>query len=174
MPPDGAALEAGGRLWAPWRIGFIMGPKSGHCFMCDPQLQDASFDKETLLLERGAHCNVIMNRYPYTNGHLLVAPRAHVADFTDLPRDTVEELGLLSQRWIGVLRDAMHPHGFNMGYNLGEAAGAGIAAHLHEHIVPRWNGDTNFMTVCGDVRLINQSLMEAWHLLTSVRAARDG
>lgn len=158
-------------LWAPWRIGFILGPPAEGCFLCDASytLADAARNEENLVLEQGERCFVIMNRYPYNGGHLLIAPRLHGGDFTVLDDETVTELGLLTRRWLRVLTDAMHPDGFNVGYNLGKAAGAGLAGHLHAHVVPRWDGDTNFMSVCTDYRIINQSLLEAWQLLRKTR-----
>lgn len=157
------------RLWAPWRIGFLVGPKSPGCFMCEAVARGRGGDAETLVLERGQHAFVIMNRYPYTNGHLLVAPNHHEGEFTALDPATLAEISHLTQRWIGILRQVMRPAGFNVGWNLGECAGAGVADHVHEHIVPRWSGDHNFMSTCGETRLINQSLTEAWTLLAAAR-----
>lgn len=161
------------RLWAPWRIGFLVGPKTGGCFMCEAISADPGRDRDTFVLERGARCFVIMNRYPYTNGHLLVAPHAHEGEFTRLDADVLTEVGLLTQRWIGILRSLMRPAGFNVGWNLGECAGAGVADHVHQHIVPRWNGDHNFMSTCADTRMINQSLEEAWAQLSAASCRPD-
>ena len=161
------------RLWAPWRIGFLVGPKEPGCFLCaaaNPPSDRPEADHEALVLEHGRRCLVIMNRYPYTNGHLMIAPRAHEGEFTNLDDETLTEVGQLTRVWIGVLREVMRPAGLNIGWNLGECAGAGVADHLHQHIVPRWNGDHNFMSTCADTRMINQSLEEAWHLLTAARA----
>ncbi len=157
-------------LWAPWRVGFILGPKTPDCFMCTAVSRPPEI--ETLLLDRTERCFVILNRYPYNNGHLLVGPCRHEGDFTGLDDDELAEIGRLTRHWIGVLRQVMRPDGFNVGWNLGTAAGAGVADHLHQHIVPRWNGDTNFMTICAEQRVINQSLEEAWRLLSAASARR--
>ena len=133
--------------------------------MCDAVALDATHDEETLLLERGSRCFVIMNKYPYNNGHVLIAPMQHEGDLAALDDETMAELGRLTQRWIRVLRAAMRAQGFNVGYNLGEVAGAGVADHVHGHVVPRWGGDANFMSVVADCRVVSQSLTEAWHLL---------
>jgi ATP adenylyltransferase len=160
------------RLWAPWRIGFILSEKSGGCFLCDAPASDK--DEENLLLERGRRCIAILNRYPYNNGHLMIAPLRHTGDLTSLDADESLELMQMTQTWIKVLDAAMHPHGYNLGFNLGIAAGAGVADHVHFHIVPRWNGDTNFMSIVGEERVINQSLAEAYALLVRVRRPEVG
>lgn len=161
------------RLWAPWRIGFLVGPKAPDCFLCDaatPPPERSEADREALVLEHGHRCFVIMNRYPYTNGHLMIAPRNHEGEFTHLDNETISEIGHLTQVWLRILREVMRPAGFNIGWNLGECAGAGVSDHLHQHIVPRWSGDHNFMSTCADTRIINQSLAEAWALLSAARA----
>ena len=119
-------------------------------------------DRENLLLKRGRACSVVMNRYPYTNGHLLVFPHRHVAGFEHL--ETEEKIELMDRvaHGVAVLRQAIQPEGFNVGVNLGKVAGAGLAEHLHVHIVPRWEGDTNFMPILDDVRVIPQSLLALW------------
>ncbi len=150
-------------LWAPWRMDFIRSPKSGGCFMCDACA--GSDDRGTLLLHRGPVSLVIMNRYPYTNGHLLIAPRRHVAHLTDLNDEERLDLMRLTDRCVRALEAVSRPEGFNIGINLGRAAGAGLESHLHVHIVPRWNGDTNFMPVFGEVRVIPQALDDLYHQL---------
>lgn len=133
------------------------------CVFCDlPALGD---DPQALILARGAHCFVVLNAYPYASGHLMVVPYAHLDRLTALPPDAVVEMMDLARTAQEVLQGALGPHGFNLGMNQGAAAGAGIEAHLHLHLVPRWSGDTNFMPVTGDVRVMPQSLDETFALL---------
>ena len=122
-------------------------------------------DARALILARGEHCFVIMNAVPYASGHLMVVPYAHLDRLTDLTPEALAEMMELARAAQQVLSDAMKPHGFNLGMNQGSAAGAGIADHLHLHLVPRWSGDTNFMPVTGDVRVMPQSLEESYALL---------
>ena len=148
-------------LWAPWRIGYIRGitDKSGECFLCrdvaHPENDDAN-----LVLWRSPLSIVVLNRFPYNNGHLLVAPTRHVADLAEASDEELLDL----MKWVRdaqrLLSVTISPHGFNVGINLGRCAGAGLPGHLHVHIVPRWNGDTNFMSVCSDVKVVSQSLAE--------------
>ena len=153
-------------LWAPWRVGFILGPRPAGCFLCTSPEADPAQHRDLLLLERREHCFVIFNKYPYANGHLLVAPYRHTGDLTELTATEAAALMEAAQDWVARLRPHLNPHGFNVGFNLGEAAGAGVAEHLHLHIVPRWRGDTNFMSVLGDTRVINQSMLALYDLLT--------
>lgn len=149
--------EAGmGTLWAPWRMEYILGMKTDACFICNALASGE--DEKNLLLHRGERCCVIMNRYPYNNGHLLVAPIRHVADPSQMEDAERLEWMRLTDRALGALRERMHPEGFNIGTNLGRVAGAGLESHLHQHIVPRWNGDTNFMPVVADTKVIPQAL----------------
>ncbi len=147
-------------LWAPWRIEYILGEKEKGCVFCkadDPHAE--------LTLFRGSTTLVLMNKFPYNNGHLLVAPRRHVAGLDEL---TAEETGALLktiERSVAALKSAMKPDGFNIGLNLGRVAGAGIEEHLHFHVVPRWFGDTNALAVIDEVRVIPQHLKETWSLL---------
>lgn len=157
------------RLWAPWRRGAVVGPRPVGCFLCQKPREDR--DRENLILERGERCFALLNLYPYNNGHLMVAPYRHLADLLDLSEEEFRELTGMVRDWVALLRRAMEPEGFNVGVNLGVAAGAGLADHLHVHVVPRWNGDTNFMPVIGDTKVMIQSLDECWKLL---RAARGG
>ncbi|MGE3540049.1 MAG: HIT domain-containing protein [Candidatus Tectimicrobiota bacterium] len=150
-------------VWAPWRMTYILGEKEGGCIFCSKPQQQA--DTENLILWRGHRAFVIMNRYPYNNGHLMVVPHTHAASLTTLAAAERAELGELTMLCEQVLQEAMHPAGFNVGLNLGAAAGAGIAEHLHIHVVPRWHGDTNYMTVISDIRVIPQHLTETYHLL---------
>jgi ATP adenylyltransferase len=149
------------RLWAPWRLEFVKSA-SGHdpleCVFCAaPQRED---DQAALILHRGATCFVILNLYPYTNGHLLIAPYRHLATPGALDAEERAELWELFDRCLDVLDRTLHPHGANAGMNLGRTAGAGIEGHLHLHVVPRWNGDTNFMPVLGETKVISELLPE--------------
>ena len=121
-------------LWAPWRIGYVLGERAAGCIFCDkPQAGD---DASELILNRGEHSYVLMNAYPYNNGHLLITPYEHVADITDLTEAQLVDMMKLSKVWVDVLKRAMYPDGFNVGYNIGQVAGAGIEQHIHMHIVP--------------------------------------
>lgn len=151
------------RLWAPWRIGYVIGEKPTGCIFCTKPAADD--DPAELILNRGELSFVLMNRFPYNNGHLLVAPYAHVADLSGLEQDQLVEMMGLVKVWVEVLRRAMYPDGFNVGFNIGRVAGAGIEEHVHLHIVPRWNGDTNFMPVLDDTRVVPQSLRECYEVL---------
>jgi ATP adenylyltransferase len=153
-------------MWAPWRMGYVTGAEgraSGGCIFCDLPAQDD--DRGVYILHRGRLAYVIMNRFPYNNGHLMVVPYAHVASITDLEPDAASELMTLARRSQTVVQQAMGPHGFNLGMNQGSAAGAGIEEHLHLHIVPRWVGDTNFMPAIGDTRVMPQHLDDTYALL---------
>jgi ATP adenylyltransferase len=152
-------------LWAPWRIDYIRSEKEGSCFLC--RIFAEKNDRENLLLYRGETCAVVMNRYPYNSGHLMVTPYRHVAEPGDLTPDENLELAALTNCSIAALRKAMNPQGFNIGINLGESAGAGLKDHLHRHIVPRWTGDTNFMPVLGGPRVMPESLEATYDLLVS-------
>jgi ATP adenylyltransferase len=148
-------------LWAPWRMEYILSDqKGGSCIFCPGS--DRGVDEELLILYVGTLSMVMMNRFPYNNGHLLVAPIQHVPGLDQLSDE--ESLDLLSTvgRSINVLKSIMNPEGFNVGLNLGHVAGAGMEEHMHFHIVPRWNGDTNYMTVLGDVRVIPEHIKETY------------
>ncbi|MDL2285613.1 HIT domain-containing protein [Desulfovibrio sp. OttesenSCG-928-F07] len=150
-------------LWAPWRIDYILGPKAGSCVFC--LNKDTTDDCERQILYRGKHSFVIMNKYPYCNGHIMVAPYAHVADITDLAADELADLMQLVQKSALILRAHLKCQGMNIGMNIGEAAGAGVREHLHCHLVPRWNGDSNFMASLGGLRTIPQHLTETYKAL---------
>ena len=147
-------------MWAPWRIEYIRSPKHDGCIFCDFPKENR--DKERLILYRGKHCFIIMNNYPYNPGHVMIAPYRHVGRWEDLTDYELLEMMQLSQLMIKALKKTMNPQGFNMGVNLGRVAGAGIDDHVHLHIVPRWNGDTNFMPVIADTKVIPESLEEAY------------
>lgn len=143
-------------IFAPWRIEYILNPKPEKCIFC-PEGNGES-DDERLILYRGVRSMVIMNRYPYNNGHLMVCPWRHISDLSDLNKKEADDIFYLINFSIAALKDVMNPGGFNIGLNIGSAAGAGIKEHLHYHIVPRWDGDTNFMAVSTEVRVIPEHL----------------
>ncbi len=157
-------------LWAPWRIDYIEGPKDGHCFLCAAA---AGPSLETLTLHTTETALVVLNRYPYAPGHVMVGPRAHVAGLVELDEPTHEEVGRLLRRTIAALGSTMSPEGFNVGLNLGVAAGAGVPGHLHWHVVPRWSGDTNFMPILGDVRVVPEHLEATWRRLRATFAEEE-
>lgn len=153
------------RLWAPWRMEYIRAPKTGECFICEAVAADPSRDREVLVLHRGELACVILNKYPYNNGHLMVAPARHEGEFGKLTGEELSEIMRLAQTSERIIRNEMRPDAFNIGLNLGRAAGCGLADHLHLHVVPRWTGDTNFMPVFADCHVIPQALEELWDLL---------
>lgn len=152
-------------LWTPWRMEHVTGKaaRSHGCLFEPPGT--ASFDRDHLLLYRDGLALALLNRFPYANGHLLVAPIRHVADITGLNRDENQAIMGLLQHCCRILKDNLNPHGFNIGLNLGRVAGAGIDDHLHFHIVPRWDGDHNFMTVVADIRSIPQHIEHTFDML---------
>jgi ATP adenylyltransferase len=150
-------------LWAPWRMAYIAHAKEATtCIFCAATSGDP---RERLLLGTTPHSLVMLNRFPYQNGHLMVAPRRHTADLPGLPADEHADLADALRRALATLDGAFHPDGFNVGMNLGACAGAGVADHLHWHIVPRWAGDTNFMPVLAGVRVMPQHLLETYDRL---------
>jgi ATP adenylyltransferase len=150
-------------LWAPWRMSYIEGEKSDGCIFCS-STDDASL-RSSLILGTSQHARVMLNKYPYNNGHLLIAPRRHTAQLNELPDDEFQDLMTLFRRAIDVVNTVFRPQGLNVGMNLGVCAGAGVADHLHWHIVPRWAGDTNFMPVVGSVRVMPQHLFDCYDRL---------
>ncbi|OGC78637.1 MAG: HIT family hydrolase [candidate division Zixibacteria bacterium RBG_16_50_21] len=144
------------RLWAPWREGFILGKKERGCIFC--KWLKAQKDNRHYILYRGESCFVILNLYPYNTGHLMVVPNRHAGSLEDLADQETQELMTLSAKSVAALRSALKPEGFNLGMNLGCTAGAGIADHLHLHIVPRWSGDTNFMPVLAETKVLSLGL----------------
>ena len=147
------------RLWTPWRLAYVTGgAKSADCVFCTAL---ATPDAESLILFRGTTCFVILNLFPYNNGHVMVVPIRHIASLVDATGEELAELMELTRRTELALREAYAPHGLNMGINLGKAAGAGVLDHLHLHVVPRWNGDTNFMTIVGQTRVLPEELPDA-------------
>jgi ATP adenylyltransferase len=153
------------RLWAPWRMQYIQAidKQEDGCIFCTKPKQDT--DRDNLILWRGEHCFVIMNRYPYSNGHLLIVPYQHTSHIEDIDDTISSELWKTMARCVAILGKKFKAEGFNIGLNLGRLAGAGIDQHVHLHIVPRWNGDTNFMPVVADTRVISQGLLDAYDAL---------
>ncbi|MCP4682251.1 MAG: HIT domain-containing protein [Desulfobacterales bacterium] len=150
--------------WAPWRMEYILSEqKNVACIFCPGE--DRSKDEGRLILFVGSLTMVMMNRYPYNNGHLLVAPVRHVSGLEFLSSEEMLDVLSMVNRSIGVLKDVMSPEGFNVGLNLGKVAGAGVEEHMHFHVVPRWSGDTNYMTVLGEVRVIPEHIEETYHKL---------
>ncbi len=154
MPEDNT------NLWAPWRAEYIRGLGAGDslpCFLCT-YANIPGDDATNGVIHRGRDCLVVMNRYPYTNGHLLIAPTAHVDNLSALAEPALLEMTTLARDAMNVLHDVVHAQGYNLGINFGRCAGAGLPGHIHTHIVPRWGGDTNFMTTVGDVRIIPEDM----------------
>jgi ATP adenylyltransferase len=152
-------------LWAPWRMAFIKAPKPSGCFLCDAAAADPATDADHLVLARSNTSLVMLNRYPYNNGHLMIAPHAHLANLEELPPATAGDVMRLTQRSLRVLRQVLSPQGFNLGINAGKIAGAGVADHVHQHVVPRWDGDTNFMPVVAQAKVLNESLTVSYQQL---------
>jgi ATP adenylyltransferase len=154
------------RIWAPWRLEYVKDAskdKESECIFC--AALDASDDEAKLIVSRGERCFVILNKFPYTNGHLMVAPYEHIAELQGLDEETLAEMMSLAQRGIAALETSYAPHGYNVGFNQGRVAGAGVEHHIHMHVVPRWGGDTNFMPVLGDTRVMNQTLRDSFETL---------
>jgi ATP adenylyltransferase len=169
-------------LWAPWRMNYILGLDSGkktkqkndaeeseneECFICK-NLSHPQDDDENLVLWRTKHSIVILNRYPYNNGHLLIAPAKHLSELDQLDDEELLDMMKLIRETKKALSLAVKPQGFNVGMNFSRCAGAGLPGHMHIHVVPRWNGDTNFMSICADTKVISQSLTELFELLKKV------
>lgn len=150
-------------IFAPWRIEYIRAPKGEGCFLCELPKEDR--DEENLILYRGKTCFVIMNNYPYNPGHLMIAPYRHVGELESLSQEELLEIMALAQKMVSLLKGVMRPEGFNLGFNLGKVAGAGVEDHIHLHVVPRWGGDTNFMPVIADVKVVPQAVRETYKAL---------
>jgi ATP adenylyltransferase len=154
------------RIWAPWRLKYVKDAskddEQGCIFCTKPGEED---DEGNLIVHRGDRCFVILNLFPYTNGHLMIAPFEHLGSITDLDAETTAEMMRLAQRAMGVLEERYSPHGYNVGFNQGRVAGAGFEHHIHMHVVPRWGGDTNFMPVLADTRVMPQTLDQTYEAL---------
>ncbi|HKD67626.1 MAG TPA: HIT domain-containing protein [Candidatus Binataceae bacterium] len=166
--PGGRGDPVWRQLWAPWRAAYIRGASSrsdtARCIFCFGGLKEASRRRRLVLLA-GPEASVMLNRYPYNNCHLLIAPRRHVAALEDLSQSESSTINSLLSASVRILKQALAPHGFNLGANLGRVAGAGIADHMHWHVVPRWNGDTNFMPVMTQTRVASEHLEASFALL---------
>ena len=154
------------RIWAPWRLEYVKdASKDSHegCIFCTAPAEDD--DRGNLIVHRGERCYVILNKFPYTNGHLMVAPFEHIATLQELDAETVAEIMDLAQTAMSRLEDIYSPHGYNVGFNQGRVAGAGVEHHIHMHVVPRWGGDTNFMPVIADTKVMPQTLEQSYEAL---------
>jgi len=151
------------QLWSPWRIDYILGPKPGECIFCTMPRED--HDRDNLILFRGKKNFIIMNRFPYNSGHLMIVPYFHTSSFHGLDTETLTEFTLLARSSVDCLGEVMRPEGFNTGLNIGQAAGAGIKEHLHMHVVPRWVGDSNFMAVMEDIRVVPEHILATYDKL---------
>ncbi|MFT3915920.1 MAG: HIT domain-containing protein [Anaeromyxobacteraceae bacterium] len=159
-------------LWAPWRMAFIRSEKPKGCIFCQFPADPPERDRENLVVHRTARSFAVLNKFPYTSGHLMVIPRAHVNDPGLLGPEDWADLQAELRLAVSVVREVYRPEGLNVGMNLGQAAGAGIADHMHWHVVPRWLGDNNFMPVLADQRVIVEALDQAWTTLSAGFAGR--
>jgi ATP adenylyltransferase len=154
------------RIWAPWRLAYVKDASKDsepECIFCTKPAEDD--DEANLIVHRGERCFVILNRFPYTNGHLMIAPYQHLATLPELDAETVAEMMGLAQQAITVLDERFEPQGYNAGVNQGRIAGAGYENHIHLHVVPRWSGDTNYMPVLADTRVMPQTLEQTYEVL---------
>jgi ATP adenylyltransferase len=154
------------RIWAPWRLPYVTDvskDSEAACIFCIKPAEDD--DEANLIVHRGERCFVILNLFPYTSGHLMIAPYDHLPALQELDDDTVAEMMALAQQAMVVLENKYDPHGYNVGFNQGRVAGAGYEGHIHLHVVPRWAGDTNFMPVLADTRVMPQSLEQSYEAL---------
>ena len=153
-------------LWTPWRYAYVTGAdKPTGCIFCDV-IHDRGDDQARKIVYRGEHCFIILNTYPYTSGHVMVVPYAHLDELKKLPAEAAQEMMMLTQKMEGVLRDIYRPDGVNLGMNIGKAAGAGVAGHIHMHVLPRWVADANFVSVIGETRLLPETLDITWEKVT--------
>jgi len=150
-------------LWAPWRMGYILSDKTEGCIFCE--LPKQNNDRENLILYRSSHTYIIMNRYPYNNGHIMVVPYLHSPSLDGLNDETLLDLMKVARHAVSSAKKAFMPEGFNIGINIGKVAGAGMETHIHLHMVPRWAGDTSFMTVFDDVRVIPEHVLSTYDKL---------
>jgi len=148
-------------LWTPWRYAYVSGTeKTAGCVFCDAL--KGNDDAKMFIVHRGQHCYVILNAYPYTPGHVMIVPYAHLDELQKLPTEGANEMMALSQQMESLLRELYHPDGINLGMNIGKAAGAGIAGHIHMHVLPRWIADANFLSVIGETRILPETLDVTW------------
>ena len=155
-------------LWTPWRYAYVSGAEPATaCIFCEAPKES---DEKARIVQRGTHCYIILNTYPYTNGHVMVVPYAHLDELQKLPVEAAQEMMALTQKMEGVLRSLYRPDGLNLGMNIGKAAGAGVAGHIHMHILPRWVADANFVSVIGESRVLPEALEVTW---TRIRGALE-
>jgi len=156
-------------LWTPWRYAYVSSAgKSPGCVFCEAV--KSGDDARAAIVYRGEHCFIILNAYPYTPGHVMVVPYAHLDELQKLPAEAAHEMMSLSQRMETVLRELYHPDGINLGMNIGKAAGAGIAGHIHMHVLPRWVADANFLSVVGETRILPETLDVTWKRISGALA----
>ena len=155
------------RIFTPWRYAYVsQAEKTSGCVFCSaPQSDD---DRKALIVHRGEHCYIILNAFPYTSGHVMIVPYAHLDTLEQLPKPAADEMMVLTQRMAGVFREVYDPEGVNVGMNIGKAAGAGVAGHVHMHILPRWTADSNFMSVVGETRILPETLEETYRRMKAV------
>ncbi len=147
-------------LWTPWRYAYVTGAdRQSDCIFCQAPKES---DEQARIVYRGAHCYIILNTYPYTNGHVMVVPYAHLDELQNLPVEAAQEMMFLTQRMEAILRSLYRPDGINLGMNIGKAAGAGVAGHIHMHVLPRWVADANFISVIGETRVMPEALEVTW------------
>ncbi len=154
-------------LWTPWRGQYIQqfaSKEDSGCFICDA-VRDESHDKERLIIHRSSLSIVMLNKYPYNGGHLLIAPRRHIGDYTELSIDEINDISVLTQLCVKVLKNLKNPDAFNIGMNVGRSAGAGLPGHIHQHIIPRWNGDMGFISTICDAKVISEVLSDTRELI---------
>jgi ATP adenylyltransferase len=160
-------------LWTPWRYAYVStAEKATGCVFCE--LVKQNDDEKALIVYRGAQCFVVLNRFPYTPGHVMIVPYAHLDELRKLPSEAANEMIALAQRLETVLRELYHPDGINLGMNIGKAAGAGIAGHIHMHVLPRWVADANFMSVVGETRVLPETLDVTWERVSSALRKKTG
>lgn len=153
-------------LWTPWRYAYISGAeKTSGCVFCNAVKE--TNDEKSRIVFRGVHCFIILNTFPYTSGHVMIVPYAHVDELAKLAPDAATEMMHLSQRMERLLRELYHPDGINLGMNIGKAAGAGIAGHIHMHVLPRWVADANFVSVVCETRVLPETLDETWRKISA-------
>ncbi len=154
------------QIWAPWRLQYILSKRPSECIFCEEPKQDK--DRENLILFRSSHSYIIMNIYPYNNGHLMIVPFRHVFSIVELEDEEMLDIMKMTQFSVNCLKEVFMPEGFNIGLNIGKVAGAGIEEHLHYHIIPRWVGDTHFMAVLSEVRVIPEHVLSTYDRLYPV------
>ena len=156
-------------LWTPWRYAYVStAEKTAGCVFCE--LVKLGDDEKAHIVFRGEHCFIILNAFPYTPGHVMIVPYAHLDELRKLPAEAAREMMMLSQRMETVLRELYHPDGINLGMNIGKAAGAGIAGHIHMHVLPRWVADANFLSVVGETRILPETLELTWRRIKEALA----